>query len=191
MIQPKEVIPFLIFPKPSYPPGVVLFLEGIPPKNGHSPALAIGIEIVGGHTGYVGHGPFVIELEQVRMGPHIHRIVVHVKGQIAKQLNTQPIAVGFQGFPLRIEHKLLPLCLADGVLLPAPEGGQCVGLAELVRIGPLVPGLVVVRLFQHGIQGKIVQPVGFLLAELAKSLFLTGRQVLLSPLPGFSQQRLF
>ena len=100
--------------------------------------LALVGEGVGGHPGHPGGGHALLELEQLRPGPHLGAVGGDVDGQIPDDGDALPVGVGLHRRPLAEEEQL-----EEGV--------------EIARLLQLRPGL-----FQGGLlpQPELVGPVG-------------------------------
>jgi len=97
------------------PPSVSCFFHGIPVVDGIAPELARGIELVGGETGDVFGFSLFGQFEYLAVGPQIGAVVPDIHGDIADDLDSGVVAVGFQRAPLPAKGVLDELFALNGV----------------------------------------------------------------------------
>ena len=107
----------------------------------------------------------LVQLEQLRVGPHIRAVGRDIDGNIAHNLNVLAVGIGLQLHPLLIELELqvflelyvkiqLPVVVVDGETPVHPD-----------VLGPLAERHIVKVAFQRHKQGKVIQPPGVVPAE--------------------------
>ena len=151
---------------PPGPPGVVILRHPVPVEQGVPPQLArLGKAVGWAARHFPGHMGF-IQLEQLRVRPHIHAVQRHIDGQVADEFNAPAVGVGAQLPPLGEEQILhrAPEVQIPGVL-PA-EGRQGLRVPVALRLRPVQPGRTAVAVLQGHEQGVILQPEGIFPAEV-------------------------
>jgi hypothetical protein len=91
---------------PFNPPIVAAGPQHVPAIQRISPALSGNAKGIGRHTGNRNGLEVGIELENIRMGPHVGAVVADENGNIANDLDATRSASRMQGAPLFEERKL-------------------------------------------------------------------------------------
>ncbi len=91
---------------PLHPPAIAGQAQIMPPIQGIPPQLTILGKIVRRNPCHPLGNPVPIQLENLRVGPRVRTVLRHVNGHIAKQHESQAIAVLLQCHPLAEEKHL-------------------------------------------------------------------------------------
>ncbi len=158
------------------PPGVAVLLHFFPVEKGVAPKLAVGGEAVGGTSGHLGGQALPVQLELVRVGPHVGAVSRDVDRQIADDGDAQGIDVLLPGVPLVKKEVLHRLPEGDLPSQFGPDLFQGGGPAQAQRLGPGEPGGSAVPIFQGHEQGIVLQPVLLFLAESGEIRPALGQQ---------------
>ena len=168
---------------PALPPGKAgLFVIG-PVVQGIAPVLALVGKGIRGHAGHAGGAHILLQLEELRIAPHLGAVRRDIDGQVADDGDSLGVGVGLDRLPLA-EEQILQEGL-EGTLLSHffPAAGHGLRLAQADLVGPLGQLLVKMGVQGHK-EGVVRQPVGLLSLKL-----LQLRGVLLpAPFKGFPQQ---
>jgi len=140
----------------------------VPAVDRIAPKLAGGAEVIRWDPGHYHRLQGFIQLENVRVGPHIRTLVIHIDREIAYDLNLPLVAVGLESRPLPEEEILNPFPCLDTL------GEQFLPLLAIGR-GPVfdpcrpgAPWQAAALLLKSIEQGVVVQPPGLLTAECHK-----------------------
>ena len=162
---------------PADPPAEAVGLHPVPGVQGIAPELTVGAEIVRRHAGYLRGYALVVQLEALRLRPHVGGIHGHINGQVADDLDVQAVEIVPQLVPLAEEQELQ----IGEQLHVLPQQGA-VPLQHLrgfpqadVRVLPLGPGAHAEMALAGHVQGVIRQP--------AAVLRLKGGHLCLVPFP--------
>ena len=165
VIDPQHIVDLTLIGDAAHPPGKVVSLHVVPVKEGVAPQLAVGGEAVGGTARHLGGPPVLVQLELLRVGPHVHAVGGDIDGQVPDDPDAFPIGVFLECLPLAEKE----------VLHPTPEGqigGQgpahpveCHPVPVLNGRFPVGPGFSAVGLLHSHKEGVVLQPEGIFLAE--------------------------
>ena len=157
------------------PPAVAGLAVAFPVVKGIAPELAVGAEIVRRHARHVTRPAFLVELQDVAVGPRVGTVERDVDRHVAEEVHACFVGMLPQRLPLVKEHALDDfdqLDLAAGGLL---ELAKCAAVPVNVLRRPLRPGAIRVTRFQDPEQGVIVQPIVVVLRqEVAEGCFEFG-----------------
>ena len=98
---------------PLDPPLESVAPHAVPVVKRISPKLPGGAEVIGRHAGHHDRTAVVVQLELIRIGPNVRRIVGHKNRNVADQLDAASLAVSFERKPLPEEKKLIKLLRLD------------------------------------------------------------------------------
>ena len=168
VVNPNHVIELEAVPHPAAPPLEIGGTVVIPAVQRVTPDLTVGGKGIRRAARDGGRSIVFVQLEQLRVGPHIRAVGRDVDGNVAHDLNMLPICVGLQLGPLLIELELqillefyvkvqLPVVVVHGKAPVHPN-----------IFGPLSKGRVTEIVLQRHEQGKIIQPPGVAGAESAE-----------------------
>ena len=165
MVQPHPVIEPSGGREPANPPAVTVLLVPLPAVQGVSPELSVIGKGIRGAACHRCGGQALIQLEQLRIAPHLTGVQGHINGHISQNLDTLLLGVLPQGVPLAVElvlDKLVKIHFFPKALANLP---QCFRLPVFQGFLPLIPGKAAGFVLQGPIQGVISQPVGVFPAE--------------------------
>src|SRR5262245_59142462 len=103
------------------PPSVPAPSMGFPVVDGVAPELALGIEIVRRDAANKSRPSLLVQLEQLRIGPHVAGVRGDEKGQVADQAHAVLVRVVLQSFSLAEQEELRQANLIDFVREVAPR----------------------------------------------------------------------
>ena len=172
MVQSHHIIPLACGSHTLDPPGEILFLVHIPAVQGITPQLTILAEIIRGTACYSFRIQILVQQEHSRIGPHLYRVIRHIDGHIANDLDTLAVGIVPKGLPLGIEQILQEAVEVHFVLQLCAIFLQRSRLTEFDGILPLIPGHTPELLLQRHKQRKVRQPCLLLAAEGAELLGL-------------------
>ena len=147
------------------PPAEAVLAHPIPVVQGVAPELAVGAEIVGRHTGYgLGNQRF-IQLEELRLRPHVSGIHGHIDGQVADDADALRVDIVAQPLPLAEEQVLqigeeIHILLQQGTVFL-----QRLRLPQADIVGPLRPRLHAEMALARHEQGIVWEPALICLHE--------------------------
>ena len=185
MVDSHHVIELEAVPHPADPPVVTRGPMIIPAVQGVAPDLAVGGEGIRRAAGNGGGAIVSVQLEQLRVSPHVRSVGRDVDGNIAYDLDMLTVCVGLQLRPLPVKLELEVLLELDvEVQLPVVViQGEAPVHPDILR--PLAEGHPAEEGFQSHEQGVIVQPPAVFSAESVESLIFPDMAALI----GLVQQR--
>ena len=86
--------------KPLYPPAVTVFSHIFPVKNRISPKLTLAAEAVGRHSRNSQRIKISVKLKLSGVSPDICAVMRNIYRQIADNINSVFVGIGFQRIPL-------------------------------------------------------------------------------------------
>ena len=185
MVDAQGVVELELEGDAPQPPGVAVLLHCFPTEQRVAPQLAVGGEGVGGAARHLNGQAVFVQLELLRVGPHVGAVQRHIDGQVSDNGHAFFVGVLLQPPPLpeeKILH-LLPECNLPGVFFPGLF--QSAGPAQAQLLGPLQPGEPAVVLLQSHEQGVILQPVRLLRTEICQA----GRVLSCQAPAGYAEHR--
>ena len=152
----------------AYPPAVAVRRHRVPVIQRVAPELAVLGERIGRHSRDLGGHIVPVQLEKLRIAPHIGGVERDIYRNIADKLHAVVMCVGVELLPLLIEEVLqenVEIHVAAQLLTVLPDGLRAVRAYGLVR--PLHPAHhAEARLYRH-VQRIIFHP-GIFPAELRR-----------------------
>ena len=166
------------------PPGKPLFLVHFPIVHGVAPELPRRRKIVGRDARHLAAGQVFVELEEMRVRPHVRRIVRDVQRQVADDAHAAGMRILLQSLPL--PRKFILHEQPEAVFRPVlpQKRFERGGVAETVLLLPAVETLIAVRRFERHVQRVVAEtPLLFKGAE--------GGVGAVEPRKGPAQERIF
>jgi hypothetical protein len=158
MIEPEDVHRGERMAKPLYPPAVAALFHHVPAVNRIAPQLARLAEIIRRDAGDQRRKAFIIEMEQMAVGPDVGAVVSDKDRGVAD--DPDPMFIGVMGEvePLLEKEKLVELLRADfdRMILAEKMHGVVFAVAQ-VRI-PFRPLPAFVRVLDRAVRRVILQP---------------------------------
>ncbi len=165
MIDSQHIIDPAQILNPRRPPAVPVLRHVFPVKERISPQLSVRRKAIRRAARDLLRYLVFIQLEELRMRPHIHTVQGYIDGKVADDLHPMGIGIRPERFPLRKEQILhdfpetdfffiLYACCSESCLIPVPKP----------RL-PFLPGPSVMDLLQRHKQRIIIEPVGIFPTE--------------------------
>ena len=139
---------------PADPPAEAVGLHPVPGVQGVAPELTVGAEVVRRHAGYLRGNALVVQLEALRLRPHVGGVHGHINGQVANDLDVQAV----EEQELQIGKQLHVLPQQGAVPLQHLRGFPQAD----VRVLPLRPGAHAKMALAGHVQGVVRQPAAVL-----------------------------
>ena len=106
MVDADHVIELACAVDAAYPPAEAVLPHGVPVIQGVAPQLAVGGEVVRRDAGHrLGH-QLLVQLEELRLRPHVGGIQRHIDGQVADDADALLVDIVPQKLPLGEEQEL-------------------------------------------------------------------------------------
>ena len=168
MIHTNHVIELEAVPHPAAPPLEIGSPVIIPAVQGVPPNLTVGGKGIRRAARDGGGRVVLVQLEQLRVGPHVCAVGRNVDGNVTHDLDVLTVGIGLQLCPLLIELELqILLELHVKVQLPVVVVHGKAPVHPNI-LGPLAEGRVAEIVLQSHEQGEIIQPPGVAGAESAE-----------------------
>ena len=169
MVETDHVEQFAGPAHPIDPPIEAAFPEHLPPIQRIAPALAGRAEIIRRHPRHADRLALLIQLKQLRVRPHVRRIIGNKDGDVAHQLDAALGAVSAQVQPLIIKRELDRFFHLQrfGILLAELRKRR--GIAVGQRTRPIGPYSICMLLTQNNKRNIVVEPRSLLAAKLLKT----------------------
>ena len=151
------------------PPGKAVLGHARPVIDGVAPVLTGRGELVGRGTGHARGVARGVHAEELRRGPHLHRVARDVDGDVSNDKDAALVGVVLQALPVTIEEVLRHLVVAHALgVLGAERCARLAAAAVLLR--PLVVRLEVKLLLDGHELAVRLEPGAVRLAELLEVL---------------------
>ena len=152
----------------SDPPLKAVLLHGLVVVEWVAPELTVGAEVVRRHAGDLNGHVSLVELEFLRLAPHVGGVHRHIDGDVADDADAETVDVALERTPLPEEEKL-----NVGEQLHVPAQLRAVALERVgpvqprAFVGPFGPGLHAEMPLERHEERVVRQPEGVFLHELA------------------------
>ena len=168
MIDPQNIIQLITSGDPPHPPVIPCLLMVIPAVQRIPPKLPRSGKQIRRTARHTRRQQIFIQLEQLRPGPYVRRIIRHVDRNVPDDPDSLFVCIFFQRKPLFPEQKLLEPDKADLPCILFPIAPHGFGPSEPDILIPLAETLSAKGIFDCHIQCIIIQPAGIFLTKPAK-----------------------
>ena len=158
MVDAQHVVHGQICLDPLHPPGVAVFLHYIPPVQGVAPQLAVLGKSVRRTARHFGGKVVLVQLEQLRVCPHVGTVHSHINGGVSDDLHALFVGVFFQVAPLLEKQELSEHMVVHVLFVPLLPGFQSLRVTQPQILFPLWPGAPIHPLLNDHVKSVILHP---------------------------------